>query len=76
MRAYHNAEGENEFELVMRVWHEWKEPGESGDCQGRAGRALQAGGLPGERPPVMRERPRRSLFIPTHLPNSGSQWCI
>lgn len=53
-----------------------KEQSECGDAQGRAGRAPAAGGLPRERLLVMRERPPRSLLIPTHLPNAGSQWCI
>lgn len=49
MRAYHTAKGENACEQAMCVRYEWREPGECGDWQGRAGRAPQAGGLPGER---------------------------
>lgn len=47
MCAYHNAKGENECEQAMCVWYEWKELGECGDGQGRAGCALQARSLLG-----------------------------
>lgn len=72
-----NVKGENAWDQAVCARYEWKEANECGDGQGRAARgAPVAGGLPRERLPVMRERQPRSLLLPTHLPNSSSQWCI